>query len=321
VDEVRVGIIGSGNMGATHAASYSRDGRARVTATTDVNGASAQALAESCGAQAYADVETMLAESKLDAISICTPPAFHCQQAVAALKAGVHVLCEKPFAPTVGEAQRMVDASRSSGALLMPAFCHRFHPPVVALKRLVTSGRLGRVTMFRNRFSGEFRGVEKTWFVRRELSGGGVLVDTCSHSVDLFRFLVGEVASAAALTSRHLEGIDTEDTGAILLKSEDGAIGTLEASWLTPVGTAIIEIYGTEGKAVLDYSTGTLSWRVRADADWTTETPESDTDRFTAEVQHFLDAVLGKSKLALTCEDGLRSVEILTRAYAVEKTL
>jgi predicted dehydrogenase len=206
-----------------------------------------------------------------------------------------------------------VEAAEGSGTLLMTAFCHRFHPPVVAVRALIDNGTLGRILMFRNRFGTRFAGVEDRWFSDRETAGGGTLMDTAIHSVDLFRHLVGEVKSATGAVHSFNPAIrQVEDSGAMLLTAEDGAIGVIEASWMTPWSANVVELYGERGAAVIDYNTGETRFSGPAEIDFT----DIDGDRFVEELRHFAAAVRGETPLRVTGHDGLRAVEIIHEAYA-----
>jgi predicted dehydrogenase len=257
----------------------------------------------------------MLQAEELDAVDICTPPHLHAPAALAALRRGIPTLCEKPLARTPEEAREMVQTADASGTLLMTAFCHRFHPPIEFVRDLVQRGQLGRVLMFRNRFGTRFAGIEDRWFSKAEIAGGGALMDTSVHSVDLFRYLVGEVQSATAALQTFNPAISgVEDSAALLLKAENGAIGVVEASWMTPWSANVVELYGEQGAAVVDYDTGETRYRLEGEAAWTLM-ERSEGDRFVEELRHFAAVARGEAQPRVTGQDGLRAVEIIHEAY------
>ncbi len=313
---LRVGLIGAGGIGRTHLASYDRVREAQIVAVVDINEELARHAAQQVSAQAFQSVEQMLNEVELDAVDICTPPAAHLEAALPAIERGLHVLCEKPLAHHPDAARQMVDAAEKKGVKLMTAFCHRFHPPVIALKRLIDAGELGEVVMFRNRFAGPFKGVEERWFSDKEVAGGGVLMDTSVHSIDLFRFLVGEVARVQAVVRQTNPAIgDVEDTAIALLSTQDGRMGVVEASWVLAAGFNVVEVYGTEGAAMVHYWDGFKSrYKTSKMEDWQ-PLEEVGPDRFVGEIQHFVDACLNRTPLQVTGYDGLRAVEIVYEAY------
>lgn len=308
---LRIGLVGCGGIGGVHARAWAQVEGAEVVAACDVDLERAAATAP----RAFSHWDEMLAGVELDAVDICTPPHLHAPAALAAIKAGKPVLCEKPLARNPAEARQILDAAAEAGSLLVTAFCHRFHPPVEWVKAQIDAGSLGRILMFRNRFGTRFKGVEDKWFSNPEIAGGGALMDTSIHSVDLFRFLVGEVEAASALTSTFSPNIHgLEDSAAMLLRAESGAIGVIEASWMTPWSANVVEIYGELGAAVIDYDTGVTRVRHDGDSDWTTM-PGDDRSRFVEELRHFASVLRGETAPRMTGHDGLRAVEVLYQAY------
>ena len=313
----RVGIVGTGGIGRTHLRAYAAAG-APAVAVTDVDSDRAAAAADEFSATTYPDLTTMLAEARLDAISVCTPPAFHHTATLQAIKAGVAVLCEKPMALSEAESAEMVAVADAAGVLLSVGFCHRFQPHIEAMRTAVVEGAVGTVLSFRNRFAGHLAGVENTWFADPAVAGGGVLMDTCVHSVDLFRYLVGEVAEVRALhatTGSPLgPALPVEDTAVLALRSTSGVLGVIEASWRTRPGEAVVSVHGTDATLRLDYATMALT---RSDADGSSpqpiEVPEG--DRFTRQAAHFLACVAGQAEPRVTAADGAAAVAVLAAAY------
>ena len=313
--ELRVGLIGCGGIGGVHAKSWAKVEGARIVAACDAVLSRAESVVEATNGKAFMDASELISRTELDAIDICTPPNLHADAAIAALQKGVPTLCEKPLARNPEEARRITEAATASGTLLMTAFCHRFEPSVEYVHNLIQSGTLGRPLMFRNRFGTRFAGVEQRWFSNVEVAGGGALMDTSVHSVDLFRYLVGEVAaSSSALATFNPVISGLEDNAAMLLTSVDGAIGVIEASWMTPWSANVVEIYGEKGAAVISYDTGETRYRLEGDAAWTLAQPEPG-DRFVRELQHFAGVVRGEEQPRMTGHDGLRAVEVIHTAY------
>ena len=312
MSDLKIAVIGCGGIGAVHVKSWAKVEGAQVVAACDAD----LARAEATGATPYDNAEALLAAGGFDAVDICTPPHLHASIAVAALRRGIPVLCEKPLARNPGEAREIVDAAKSSGTLLMTAFCHRFEPGIEFVKALIRPDGIGNVLMFRNRFGTRFKGVEERWFSKGAISGGGTLMDTSVHSVDLFRYLVGEVVAVSGAIDTFnpaLEGV--EDSAAILLQTAEGSIGTIEASWMTPWSSNVVELYGENGAAVVDYDTGETRYRLQGDDAWT-KAELAPGDRFVEELKHFAALLRGEAAPRVTGEDGLRAVEIIHQAYA-----
>lgn len=196
---VRVGIVGLGMMGRTHLRAYGRIPGVAVAALCDSEvdlSDPAAILAESGfpsqdgGVRAYRSLEALLADGGVDAIDICLPSDLHCGATVAALRAGCHVMCEKPMALDVASTQRMIAAARESARLLSVGQCLRFWPAYVEIKRLIDSGAYGPVrTAFFERHSGP-PSWGRGWFADPARSGGALL-DLHIHDVDMVLHLFG----------------------------------------------------------------------------------------------------------------------------------
>jgi predicted dehydrogenase len=312
--DIRVAVVGCGGIGTVHLERWAQVSGVSLAAVCDADAGAAARAADTYGAASFADWRDAVA-SDVDIVDVCTPPNRHAEVALGALDASKHVLCEKPLARTAAEARTIVDRAAARDRLLMTAFCHRFHPPILLAKELIDGGDLGRIVMFRNRFSGHFAGVEDRWFSNPEVAGGGALLDTAIHSIDLFRFLVGEVANADGRIATFNDRLSVEDSAVVVLAAESGAIGVVEASWATPGGRNVVEIYGTAGTCFVDYDSGQVSYRT-LDMAFAETREVGGPDRFLREVSHFADAVRGLVPLAVTGHDGLRANEIAEETYA-----
>lgn len=191
MNKIRIGIVGAGGMADYHIPGF-RTAGAEVAAIADPNAAAAERCAKKYGvAKTYSSCEEMLAQERLDAISVVTPNRFHAPIALAALKAGKHVFCEKPPALDAKEARAMEAAAKRHGRHLLYDFCNRARPEAQAIRREILSGRFGKVN------SAQAMWVRRTgipgfggWFTTRKLSGGGPVIDLL-HSIDLALWFMG----------------------------------------------------------------------------------------------------------------------------------
>lgn len=310
----KAAIIGCGNIARSHSSGYKAAG-AEVIAVTDVYEEPANTLASELGAKVYRDFKALIDQAKPDVVSICTPPAFHEQAAVYALEAGVNVLCEKPMAHSVKSAQAIKNAADASKGLFMPAFRHRFIPANIKLKEMIAEGKIGDVVVFNNAFGGPMFNMEGKWFTKKDIAGGGCLLDTSSHSVDLFRFMIGEIKSQNGAITRHFKSTDVEDAGMICVSTQNGAMGNIQSGFVLGDWVANIEIYGTKGHLIFDYNTGpNVKYRATGESEWTTIELSPSTG-FNEEIEHFLGAIGGKHPLAITAYDGLRCAEVIFSVY------
>lgn len=314
MDKIRVAIIGSGGIATgAHAPAYAANSDlCELVACADVSQEAADKFATRYNCASYTDVARMLDEVHPDAVSICTPPVGHLPSVRLAAARGIAILCEKPMTRTVAEADEMVALVERAGIVFMTAFCHRFHGPVQQLKALIDQGKLGTVMQFYNRFSGRFAGVENRWFSQAEIAGGGNLMDTTVHSIDLFRYLAGEVRAISAQL-RTVLPIQVEDTATLLVRSASDVLGELSCSWVTQPGEAVIRVYGTEGTAEIDYSADP-SLRYWSAGTWV-QVPYQGPDRFYGEIRHFVECVRDKHTPAITVRDGARAIALLDAAY------
>jgi len=252
-----VGIIGCGMIADFHARAIDDVEGAEPVACYDTVAQAAERLAEKTGCRAYRDLEAMLADPAVDVVTVGTPSGAHMEPAVAAARAGKHVVVEKPLEITLERCDRIIDACRQAGVVLSTIFPSRFHHSSVLLKRAVDQGRFGRLTVgdayvkwYRTQEyydGGAWRG---TW----ELDGGGALMNQAIHSVDLLTWLMGPVAEIRAQTAllAH-ERIAVEDTAMATLKFANGALGIIEASTaIYPGYLKRIEIHGSAGSAVME---------------------------------------------------------------------
>ena len=315
--KIRVAVIGAGGIAAAHLRAYAAHAeRCEIVGIADIVESAAREKAAQYGGQAFADGERMLDSVKPDAVSICTPPKFHLPAVQASATRGIAVLCEKPPARNLAETEAIVAAAAAQNTLLQFAFCHRFHPPLLAAQALIQGGRLGRIVQIENRFGFRFARAGASWFTDPDIAGGGILIDTLVHSIDIFRAVTGgdEIVSAQAQVSSALP-IEVEDSASLLLRSRGGVLGSLNCSWVTPVSEAIVRIYGTEGQAVLDYNAEAgLRYKLANDDDWT-EQRFDEPDRFVAQADHFLRCIERGERPLVGGEDGLAVMRVIEMAY------
>lgn len=229
-DKIRYGILGCGRIAQRHAQHAANTGK--LIAVCDVVPEKARELAASYKAAAFNDVKGFLAENvgKIDVISICTPNGLHAEHSILALNMGYHVLCEKPMAISVSDCRRMIDTSKNTEKKLFIIKQNRYNPPVAAVKKILAEGQLGRIysiqlNCFWNRNDDYYA---NSWKGTREWDGG-TLFTQFSHFVDLLYWFFGDVEDVYAMGANyHHNGvIEFEDTGVVLLKFKNGAIGSI----------------------------------------------------------------------------------------------
>lgn len=312
-DRIRIGIIGCGQMGRWHLDAYRHNPQVEVVAFADTQLALAQAFADESGGRAYESHSAMLAAERLDGVSICTLPVTHRAIASDAINAGVHVLCEKPLAATRADAEAMAALAGARGRVLLTAFKFRFFEEVRKAQELVASGALGDIIHARLMFGG-YMDVADSWYARREVSGGGVLLDNGPHAFDLARALFGEIASVEAVTASH-QRLAVEDTAQVRCQLARGGVLTIDLSWSLPVPSrSYLEIYGSQGAALLDLEG--ISYRLNTWSEWK-RIANRDTlkQAFARQTDHFVAVIAGQPAHSTVASDGVAAQRLVDAAY------
>ena len=268
---LRVGIIGSGGIAqGAHIPAYQKVESVEVVAACDINEATARKAAQEFRIpRVYTDYRKMLREEKLDVVSVCTPNAFHKAPAVAALQAGAHVHCEKPLAMNPAEGRAMIAAAKRARRLLNVGLQCRYSAEAQALKDFIRKGELGKVYFARVQALRR-RGVPG-WgvFIRKDMSGGGPLIDIGVHMLDFALWLMGHPKPTRVLGNTYCnfgkrknifapwgewdpKKYTVEDMGVGYVKFAGGASLALEASWAAHIDEDMMRVtlVGTEGGAV-----------------------------------------------------------------------
>ncbi len=206
-------------------------------------------------------LEDILADDSVQALYIASPPKFHCEQTIAAVKAGKHVLCEKPLALTVAEGEKMVQAARDAGVKLGTNFMMRFHWCHQRIKQLLDEGKLGTPVMGRAELTcwyppmpGAFRQIPAE-------GGGGAFIDMGNHCIDLLEFFFGRTVEISMFMDTLVQDYEADDTSVAILRFESGATGMIDALFNVPDIAArnMLEVYGSLGSAVTSGTIGQMS--------------------------------------------------------------
>ena len=259
---IRVAVAGCGKIAQVrHLPEYQDRPEARIWGLFDLNRERVEALAVQYGAKVYPSYEALLADPQVDAVSICAANTAHAEMAIAALKAGKHVLCEKPMATTLEDCERMVRAARESGKTLMIGQNQRLTPAHQKARELVAQGAIGRVVTFSTAFchgGPETWSVDpgaNTWFFDKNKAALGVMADLGVHKTDLIQYLLGQTvtevsAKLCTLDKKLADGspISVDDNAICTFTMSGGAVGTMIASWTHYCGEDNSTVlYGTDG--------------------------------------------------------------------------
>ncbi len=311
---MNVAIIGCGGIARAHAECVREFEEDHLAAVADIDREAAERFAAQWGGKPFPTVENLLAETLPDAAIVCTPPNTHRAVVSALLTAGVPVLCEKPLAHIVRDAEALADLAGETGLPAYVAYCHRFNPAARLMRDYVGQGRTGRVHTFRNAFIGFAPHLTTAWRTEPDISGGGCLMDNGSHSVDLQQFILGPIADVYA--SLHFDGQGRGDVAADLLTiSESGVAGLISVSYVSPKPEARFEIIGNEMALEYDYATSgatVTAYRPGHDPE-RLPLPAGCDVRFIEQYRAFREALQGRPTDLATFEDGLSVSRIIDR--------
>ena len=254
---VGFGIVGCGMISNFHAQAIAQIPDAELVACFDMVPDAADRFAGEQSARGYHNLDEMLADDGVDVVTICTPSGAHQDPAVAAARAGKHVLVEKPLEITLARCDAIINACKDNGVKLGTIMPSRFGAANMALKQAIDSGRFGRLTLgdtyvkwWRSQEYYDSGGWRGTW----QLDGGGAYMNQAIHNVDLLYWFMGDVDEVCGLTATLAhERIEVEDVGTAVVRFKNGALGTLEAATSAYPGLLKkTEIHGTTGSVIVE---------------------------------------------------------------------
>ncbi|HEU5102624.1 MAG TPA: Gfo/Idh/MocA family oxidoreductase [Roseiflexaceae bacterium] len=315
---IRIGILSAAHG---HAHSYADCLRAiadvELVGIADEDPTRGQAFATRHAIRAFDSAKSLLAEG-LDGVIICAANRDHRPLTELAVGHTRYILCEKPIATTVADAEAMIDACERAGAKLQIAFPVRFAPPVQRLRALLQSGALGQIYSLKTTNHGQMPG---GWFIDRELAGGGAVIDHTVHVIDLLRWFfdaeISEVYAEVGVGLLH-EGMDIDDAGMLSFTLSNGAYGTLDTSWSRPSafptwGDVTIEVVAERGWARLDAFKQQLAvYSNRAStSQWVGWGPNMDLGL----MHDFVSMIAAGREPSISGQDGLRALQAALAAY------
>jgi len=318
---MKIGIMSFAHL---HAEAYIQNLRAvpgvEFIGFADEDAQRGQYFAQLFSAPYYPAYEALL-EKKPDAVVICSENSRHLPLVRMAAEAGAHILCEKPLATTVRDAEAIVNICHKAGVLLMTAFPVRFSPPVIEVKQRLEHGELGRIYCFNASNQGELPKKHREWFVNKELAGGGAIMDHTVHLVDIMRWYLGsEVVEVYAVANRifHANDVEVETGGLVMVTFADGTFASIDCSWSRPPywpswGGLSFEVVTERGAVLVDAFKQNLTVYSHALqrpywAFWGSDINQ-------AMINEFVQAIHEQREPRVTGEDGLQAVRVVEAAY------
>ncbi len=340
---VNIAVIGVGNIADTHLAAYNSNPDVRVVALCDINPDRLAYMGEKWKvAKLYTDMNEMFKDvPEIDAVSVCTWNAAHASCTIAALKAGKHVLCEKPMAMNAAEAEEMANAAKESGKLLMIGFVRRHGNDCKIVREFIGSDYFGELYYAKATYLRR-NGNPGGWFGDKSLSGGGPLIDLGVHVIDLVRFLLGNPKPVSVYGAtfqklfdrKHIKAekdyrsagagdedvCNVEDLASALIRFDNGAVLSVEAAFSLNLkkNEGKIELFGTKGGAKMDPRLelyGEMNGYMTDMTLSSVETALSFDGLFENEIKHYIDCIEGRATCIAPAEDGVTLMKILDAVY------
>ncbi len=316
---LRFGLLGAGRIAESYADAFNKCANARLSAVADVRTEAAAQLAQRSGAAHFSSHTELIASGTVDAVIVATPPATHPDLCLHLLQAGVPVLCEKPVSIAPESAIEIERVARENKILFTMASKFRYAEDVVRAKNIVDSGILGDIILFENTFM-SYVDMSKRWNAEPSVSGGGVLIDNGTHSVDIMRYFIGPLTSIHTVAGAQIQSLPVEETVHVTAKSESGAVGRMDLSWsINKQCDDYIAVYGSKGtlrvgwKASLYKQTGNADWVKFGNG-------YNKVQAFRDQIENFSAAVQGLERLLIDSTDAIASVRVIHAGYEALET-
>ena len=251
---INLAIIGAGGIGHLWAKGIAQAKGVAVRAVVDMDEKKALSIATGfLGCRVMRDWREVIADKTIDAVLITTPHTWLAPISFAALKAGKHVLCEKPSGITAAEVKKNADLAKKKKLVYMPGFNHRFHPAYMKAMEISKQGGIGEVDFVRARYGfGGRPGYGKEWRFNKKIAGGGELLDQGMHMIDMARWFLGEFKEVHGFAENFFWGGDVEDNGFLLLRTPGGKVASIHVSWTNWEWVHSFEVYGDKGYLQID---------------------------------------------------------------------
>ena len=313
--KVRFALVGAGGIAGSYAQALTDHPDAELVSVADVRLAAAEAVAARVtGCRAFDRYPSLAEGPEFDAAIICTPPNTHEEIVCHFLRAGKHVLCEKPFTLGTDSARRMLFAAGQTGRVLTMASKFRYVADVIRAKQFITEGLIGDVVLFENAFTSRVD-MRARWNSDPAVSGGGVLIDNGAHSLDLTRYFLGPLVEVNAVEGRRIQPLEVEDTVQVFVRSAAGAVGTIDLSWsVNKELDSYINVHGEKGTIRVGWRES--KYKLAGSAGWVVFGAGYDkVQAFRHNVGNFARHLRDGEPLVIGSRDALANVEAIDAGY------
>lgn len=313
---LRAAVIGVGSIGRNHARVYRESPNAHLVAVVDDHAETSAKIAQQRNVAGYTDLREMFDIEKPDLVSVAVPTVAHLETARQAIERGIHVLVEKPIAPTVEQAREMIELAQKHNVVLAVGHIERHNPAIAELTRRIEAGELGKIFQLSARRIGPFPA---------RIRDVGVLLDLATHDLDIITSIVD--SPVQRVMAETVSGINTdrEDMVNGLVRFKDGILGVIDINWMTPTKVRELSVIGAKGRFLVNYLTQELYFYENdvAPSNWdslsvlrgvgegnVTGYKVPRVEPLKAEIEDFIEAVQTNGTPKVTGEDGLRALAL-----------
>ena len=327
-DPLGFAVIGMGSIAHFHIRCIQELEGCKLVAVASSTRDRVEEAEERYGVAGYTNIEAMMLRKDIDVVNICTASGYHLEPALAAARAGKHIICEKPLEVNLDRADQMIKACREAGVKLACIFQSRFKEDYLRIRRAVKGGKLGKIVLA-NAYIKWFRDDEyyasRGWRGTFKGDGGAALINQSIHTIDLLQDLMGPVASVYGNVRTMTHDIEGEDLGLAILQFENGAMGTIEGSTsIYPGYPERLEIHGSKGSII--YEGGKIiAWNLMdgptegmkgsAVASGASDPMAIDYGYHKKQIQNMVDAIRNDREPLVNGEEGRKVLEIISAIY------
>ncbi|GGD78330.1 Gfo/Idh/MocA family protein [Paenibacillus nasutitermitis] len=312
MSKIRVGMIGTGGIAGWHARQLLELPEVQITALADTSKANQDAFIEKFGlqdAKTFSDYQDMLEAAELDAVVICSPHTLHFQQANDVLSKGLHVLIEKPMTCSSAEAELLIRTAEQAGRVMQVSYQRHFQPEFLYIRDAIASGEIGKLTSVTASLYQEWRqGTTGSWRANPALSGGGFLMDSGSHIIDVLLWTTG-LTPVEVKPQLHMHGADVEIDTFTSIRFAEGPVAGLNLVGYAPCWHETFVFCGENGG--IFYDNGKITLRRMGQETIIPVLPKATTNQD----KSFIDAILGRHEVLVPGEFALKVVKLSEMIY------
>lgn len=322
--KLNVAVIGLGNMGKHHVRNYSELSQSNLVAVCDLQSDLSNEFATKFNCKAYTDLNKMLENETIDAVSITVPTAFHYSIAKLVIENKINVLIEKPICDSVEKANELIKLAKDHNVIVMVGHIERFNPAVIKLKEIIDEGKLGKVTSLISRRVGAFPA---------QIKDANVIIDLAVHDIDIFSYMLGKQPDKVFANAGRALIDGREDYAEILLTYGDQN-GMMQVNWITPIRIRKLAITGTKGYAELNYMTQELKlyesnyhedhddfgdYIIKFGNPNEIQVEVEKKEPLAQELSHFLDCVSNKTQPLISGQTGIQALKTALEVMQIMK--